>query len=155
MLQPGQPLPSFDLPDHKGKIQTFDDLVGKRGLVVYFYPKDNTSGCTTEAMEFTAVLTTFRRRGFNVVGVSKDSVRSHGNFVDKYKLRVPLLSDPETIFIQAAGAWGPKQSRGRSYMGIVRSTLVVNRNGDVLLAYPSVKARGHAKQVLADIKDLS
>ncbi|MCD6496774.1 MAG: peroxiredoxin [Deltaproteobacteria bacterium] len=155
MLQPGQNLPYFDLPDHKGKNQTFDDLVGRRGLVVYFYPKDNTSGCTTEAMEFSADLTTFRRRGFNVLGVSKDSVRSHSNFVEKYKLRVPLLSDPDTTFIQAVGAWGKKQSRGRTYMGILRSTLVVDREGTVLLAYPSVKARGHAKQVLADIKDLT
>ena len=154
MLDVGDKIPKFCLPDQTGKDQTFKSIVGRKGLVLYTYPKDNTSGCTVEAKEFTAELTAFRRRGYNVVGLSKDSVKSHAGFVQKQELKLQLLSDPETELIQGLGAWGQKKMAGRSYMGIIRATFVFAANGKVLAAYPKVKAKGHAEQVLADLKRL-
>ena len=154
MLDAGDKIPKFKLPDESGQAKAFKDLTGKKGLVLYFYPKDNTSGCTVEAKEFTDQLTAFRRRGYNVVGVSKDSVASHCKFIDKHGLKVQLISDPETVLIQGMGAWGEKKMAGREYMGIIRRTFVINDKGKVLKAYPKVKAAGHAEQVLEDLKGL-
>ncbi|MBW2527133.1 MAG: peroxiredoxin [Deltaproteobacteria bacterium] len=154
MLDVGDKIPKFALPDQTGKAQRFKDLVGRKGLVLYTYPKDNTSGCTVEAKEFTAELTSFRRRGYNVVGLSKDSVKSHAGFIAKQELKVPLLSDPDAELIQGLGAWGKKTMAGREYMGIIRATFVFDAKGKVLKAYPKVKAKGHAEQVLADLKEL-
>ncbi len=154
MLKEGDTLPTFKLPDESGKDKTFKDLVRKKGMVLYTYPKDNTSGCTIEAKEFTEHLTAFRRRGFEVVGLSKDTVKSHCNFIEKHGLKVPLLSDPEAGLIQGLGAWGEKKMSGRTYMGILRATFVVDAKGKVLKVYPKVKARGHAEQVLEDLKSL-
>lgn len=151
MLDAGDRIPKFSLPDETGKPKTLKDLAGRKGLVLYTYPKDNTSGCTTEGKEFTALLTKFRRKGYNVVGLSKDSVASHVKFIDKQELRIPLLSDPETELIEGLGAWGKKKMSGREYMGIIRATFIVDAKGKVLKAYPKVKARGHADQVLADL----
>jgi thioredoxin-dependent peroxiredoxin len=155
MIAIGKKLPEFALADQTGEEKRLADLVGRKGLVIYAYPKDNTSGCTVEALEFTQQLTSFRRRGFNVVGISKDSVKAHCNFIDKHELRVALLSDPEAELLQAMGAWGEKKSRGRTSMGIIRSTVVVSQTGTVLKTYPKVKAKGHAEQVLAELKSLS
>jgi len=154
MLEAGDKLPDFALPDETGKERRLADLVGRKGLIIYVYPKDNTPGCTTEALEFSEHLTQLRRQGFNAVGLSKDSVKSHCNFIAKHSLRVPLLSDPEAELIQALGAWGEKKMRGRTYQGIIRSTFVVDTEGRVLLAYPSVKAKGHAESVRADLRQL-
>lgn len=154
MLSVGDKLPAFRAKDQDGKERTFSDLARKKGLVLYAYPKDNTSGCTLEAQEFTEHLTAFRRRGYEVVGVSKDSVAAHQRFIDKQGLKVILLSDPETTLLQAMGAWGEKKMSGRTYMGIIRSTLVLDTKRVVRMAYPKVKARGHAAQVLEDLKSL-
>lgn len=154
MLDVGDKLPKFSLPDQSGKKRSLKDVVGRQGVVLYTYPKDNTSGCTLEAQEFTAELSAFRKRGYNVVGVSKDSVPSHQKFVGKHDLKVTLLSDPDAELIQGLGAWGQKKMAGRSYMGIVRMTFVADAKGKVLKAYPKVKAKGHAEQVLADLKEL-
>jgi len=154
MLKEGDLLPKFKLPDESGKEKTLKDLVRKKGMVLYTYPKDNTSGCTIEAKEFTEHLAAFRRRGFEVVGLSKDSVKSHCNFIEKHELKLPLLSDPEAELIQGLGAWGEKKMRGRTYQGILRATFVVDAKGKVLKVYPKVKARGHAEQVLEDLTSL-
>ena len=154
MLAVGDKLPTFQLKDQDGTVRTFSDLARKKGLVLYVYPKDNTSGCTVEAQEFTAQLTAFRRRGYEVVGVSKDSEKAHRNFIEKQGLKLTLLSDPEAELIQALGAWGEKKMRGRTYMGIVRSTFVVDADGVVRKVYPKVKARGHAEAGLQDLKSL-
>ncbi len=154
MLQVGATTPEFSLPDQTGKEQTFGDLVGRKGLVLYFYPRDNTSGCTAEALEFTAQLTAFRRRGYNVVGVSKDSVKSHAGFAAKHQLRLTLLSDPDRELIEPMGAWGEKKSYGKTTKGIIRCTFVVGADGRVAAVYPKVKAKGHAEAVLADLKAL-
>lgn len=154
MLEPGDKVPTFHLSDETGQKKSLKDLVRKKGAVIYTYPKDNTSGCTIEAKEFTEHLATFRRRGYEVVGLSKDSVKSHCNFIEKHELRIPLLSDPEAELIQGLGAWAEKKSGGKTRMGIVRATFVVDAKGKILKTYPSVKARGHAEQVLDDLKSL-
>lgn len=154
MLDVGDKLPEFTLSDETGQPKKLQDLVRKKGAVIYTYPKDNTSGCTIEANEFTEHLTAFRRRGYEVVGVSKDSVKSHCNFIEKHGLKVRLLSDPEAELLSGLGAWGEKKMRGRTYMGILRTTFVVDPKGKVLKVYPSVKAKGHAAQVLEDLKAL-
>ncbi len=154
-LEPGRKLKSFALEDQDGKRRTMDDLMGRKGLVLYFYPRDNTSGCTKEAVEFSEMLTKFRRRGYNVVGVSKDSVASHRKFVDKHGLKLTLLSDPDKILLQAAGAWGEKKNYGKVSMGTIRSTLVLAPDGRVLKSYSKVKAAGHAEKVYEDLGSLS
>ena len=154
MLEVGDKVPKFKLADETGSEKTLKDLVRKKGAVIYTYPKDNTPVCTVEAKEFTEHLTAFRRRGYEVVGLSKDSVKSHCNFIEKHELRVPLLSDPEAELIQGLGAWGEKKMRGKTYMGIIRATFIVDTRGKVLKVYPKVKTAGHAEQVLEDLKSL-
>jgi len=154
MIAIGDKLPAFSLADQTGKKKKLADLTGRKGLVLYAYPKDNTSGCTLEGQEFSAKLTAFRRRGYNVVGISRDSVEAHCRFIDKQELRVGLLSDPDTELLQAMGAWGEKKLYGRTSMGIIRSTVVLSAKGKVLKTYPKVKARGHAEQVFEDLKEL-
>ena len=151
MLDPGQKLPAFSLPDQGGKNKSLKDLAGPKGLVLYFYPKDSTSGCTLEAQEFTALAGLFEKAGFGVAGVSKDSVKSHCTFTAKHGLGIPLLSDADASLIRAAGAWGEKKMYGKVSAGIVRSTLVVDPKGNVLIAYPKVSARGHAAAVLENL----
>jgi len=154
MLEPGELLPELILQDETGAERRFADLARKKGLVIYLYPKDNTPGCTLEGQEFTALLPRFRRLGYEVVGLSKDSVASHCHFVEKQGLGVTLLSDPDGAFIQGIGAWGEKKMRGKSYQGILRTTVVVGADGRVLKVYPGVKAAGHAEAVLADLRAL-
>lgn len=154
MLDVGKKVPKFKLSDETGEEKTFADLTRKKGLVFYVYPKDNTPGCTVESIEFTEHLTAFRRRGYEVVGVSKDSVKSHCNFIEKHSLRVVLLSDPDGKLIEGLGAWGEKKMAGRTYMGILRSTFVVGADGKVLSVYPKVNTNGHAAKVLEDLAAL-
>ncbi|MFH1135718.1 MAG: peroxiredoxin [Pseudomonadota bacterium] len=152
MLEPGAKVPDFTLPDQTGTNRTLTDLTGTKGLVLYVYPKDNTSGCTLEAQEFRDNAEEFRKLGLETAGLSKDSVKSHANFSAKLQLGFPLLSDPETTLIQALGAWGEKKAYGRTSLGTVRSTFVLDANGRVRAVYPKVKAPGHAAQVLADLQ---
>ncbi len=150
MLKAGDRAPSFDLPSDSGKNVALGDFAGKT-LVVYFYPKDNTPGCTREAQAFTKLLGAFRKVGADVVGVSKDSVASHCNFRDKLGLKVPLLSDPELTTHKAFGAWGEKTMYGKKVTGVIRSTFVIGPDGNIARAYPSVKVDGHADAVLAEV----
>ena len=150
MIEIGKKAPKFSAQSTAGKTRTLADYAGKY-LVLYFYPRDNTPGCTTEAVDFSRLTPELERLGAVVVGVSKDSIASHQKFIDKRGLGVELLSDPEGKLLDAYGAWGEKVMYGKKKMGIIRSTVVVDPNGVVLLHYPNVRARGHAEKVLADL----
>ena len=154
MLDKGHKVPPFSVPDETGKPRTFDDLAGPKGLVLYFYPKDSTPGCTLEAQGFRDHLAAFKKAGFHVAGVSRDSQKSHGAFMEKQGLTFPLLSDVEGKLCEAFGAWGEKKNYGKTYMGIIRSTFVVSRDRKVLKVYAKVAVKGHVEQVLADVKAL-
>lgn len=150
MIEIGKKAPAFSLESSAGETRTLADYAGKY-LVLYFYPRDNTPGCTTEAIEFTRQLPELTRLGAVVAGVSKDSIGSHQKFIDKHQLGVELLSDPGGEMLEAYGAWGEKLMYGKKKMGIIRSTAVVDPDGAVLLHYPKVRARGHAEAVLGDL----
>ncbi len=139
--------PDFSLVNDAGTETSLSQLKGK-WVVLYFYPKDNTPGCTTEAVEFTELKEKFEQLGATVIGVSPDSVKSHDNFRTKHSLKVALLSDPETTMLQSYGAWQKKVMCGRESMGVVRSTVLVDPKGVVAAYWPKVKAAGHAAEVL-------
>lgn len=141
----GAAAPDFDLETADGRVK-LADFAGKT-LVLYFYPKDDTSGCTKEAQEFTALAPEFAKAGVTVVGVSKDSVASHRKFAAKYDLAVQLGADPEGGVVEAYGAWVEKSMYGRKYMGIDRSTFLI-RDGKIAKVWRKVKVPGHAQQVL-------
>ena len=147
MLEPGDKAPAFTLENQDGKKVSLRDFAGKK-LVLYFYPKDMTPGCTREAAAFQEQLTRIRRKGAEVVGVSKDSAASHRKFCDQLSLKFPLLSDPEAKMIQAYGVWQEKVNYGKKYMGIVRTTYVIDEKGKVAAVFPKVKVDGHAEKVL-------
>jgi peroxiredoxin Q/BCP len=147
-LKEGQKAPNFKLASSEGGTVSLGDYAGKH-VVVYFYPKDDTPGCTIEARDFTEALPKFRAKNAAVLGVSKDSVASHCKFRDKYGLTFPLLSDPDGKMIAAYGAWGEKNMYGKVSMGIVRSTVVVGPDGKVKKLFPRVKVDGHVEAVLA------
>lgn len=126
------------------------DFAGQK-LVLYFYPKDNTSGCTIEAKSFTCLVDDFNTKGYRIIGVSRDSVKSHKNFISKQELDILLLSDPEELLVKAFDVLQEKSMYGRTYLGIVRSTFVLNEDGIITKEYRNVKAQGHAEQVLSEI----
>jgi len=140
-------LPDFDLELGGGRRLRRDDLLGRRTLL-YFYPKDDTPGCTVEGREFTALLGDFRAAGIDVYGVSPDSVRSHDRFAARCDLGVPLISDPERVLIDALGLWVEKSRYGRTYRGVQRSTFLVGATGDVEKEWRAATAGGHAAAVL-------
>ncbi|MBF0308403.1 MAG: peroxiredoxin [Magnetococcales bacterium] len=144
-------LPELELKDQDGVGCTLRSLIGEKGLVVYFYPRDNTPGCTTEAVDFTALREEFAALGYRIVGISRDSVPSHARFRDKHDLNITLLSDPDGVACQAFGVWQEKRNYGKTSMGIVRSTFVVDSNGLVRKIYSPVQVRDHARTVLADL----
>lgn len=143
----GIALPRFDLATSGGGRLTSDQLRG-RTTVLYFYPKDDTPGCTVEGHEFTELQPTFQERGVEVYGVSPDSERSHDRFIAKCSLGIPLVSDPDHVLIDALGVWRQKSYMGRSYMGVERSTFLIGPDGVVVHEWRSVKAPGHAAEVL-------
>jgi peroxiredoxin Q/BCP len=147
MLEPGDKAPAFTLEDQDGKKVSLRDFAGKK-LILYFYPKDMTPGCTREAAAFQEHLTRIRRKGAEVVGVSRDSAASHRRFCDQLSLKFPLLSDPDATMIQAYGVWQEKVNYGKKYMGIVRTTYVIDEKGKVAAVFPKVKVDGHAEKVL-------
>ena len=150
-LTPGQPAPPFALTDDSGTLRSLADFAGKT-LVLYFYPKDDTPGCTTEAQNFRDLHAQFNSQNAEVVGVSADSVASHQKFKAKYGLTFPLLSDPDKKMLEAYGAWGEKNMYGKKSMGIIRSTVVVGPDGNVVKVYPKVKVAGHADAVLTSCR---
>ena len=142
----GAPAPDFELAGADGPVR-LADFAGKP-LVVYFYPKDDTSGCTREAQDFTALAGDFAKAGVALLGVSKDSLASHAKVTAKYGLAVPLASDPEGAMIEAYGAWVEKNMYGRKYMGIERSTFLIDASGKLARIWRKVKVPGHAAEVL-------
>ena len=145
-LTEGAAAPNFELQGASGPVK-LADFAGKP-LVVYFYPKDDTSGCTKEAQEFTALAADFAKAGVALLGVSKDSLASHAKFTAKYDLAVPLASDPEGTMIEAYGAWVEKNMYGRKYMGIDRSTFLIGADGKLARIWRKVRVPGHAAEVL-------
>ncbi len=144
---------SIEVLTEDGSKVRVKDLI-KGWTVLYVYPKDNTSGCTTEAKEFTQLLPEFRRLGVEVIGVSKDSPKSHQRFRQKHYLRITLVSDPETKLIKALGAWGQKKIAGKVRKGVIRSTFIINPEGQIVWKKIKVRAKGHAAKVLEVIKNL-
>jgi peroxiredoxin Q/BCP len=151
MLKVGNKAPAFSLESSEGGKLSLSDLAG-RYAVIYFYPKDSTPGCTTEALAFRDARAELDALGAVVVGVSKDSIASHCKFRDKHALGFALLSDPDGTMIEKYGAWGEKKLYGRDFMGILRSTVVVGPDGRVLAHFPKVKVKEHAAEVVEVIR---
>ena len=153
-IKPGGKLPEFKLPANGGREVGLKDYKGKK-LVVYFYPRDNTPGCTLEGQEFTALYKEFTKAGADIVGVSKDSVKSHDNFCAKFGFPYTLLSDADGKLCDAFGAIVEKSMYGKKYMGVERTTFVIDRQGKVAKIFHKVKVDGHSSAVLDAIKEAS
>ncbi|MBQ1411283.1 MAG: peroxiredoxin [Oscillospiraceae bacterium] len=150
MLSIGTIAPDFELLDQNGEARRLADYRGRR-VILYFYPKDMTSGCTKQACAFGALYPQFREKGAVVLGVSKDSVASHKRFEEKYGLPFPLLSDPELKVIQAYDVWKEKMNYGKLTMGVVRTTYLIGENGIIVKAFDKVNATDNPAQMLAEL----
>ncbi len=148
----GEPAPDFDLPSTEGRRLSLTEFRGKN-VVLYFYPKDNTSGCTKEACSFRDNLGAFDEEGTVILGVSLDGLESHAKFRSKYHLAFPLLSDTDAEVSKAYGAYRLKKMYGKEYWGIVRSTFIIDGDGIVRKVFPKVKVDGHAEEVLAFVRE--
>ncbi len=147
MITEGDQEPKFELNDANGKQVKSSDFKGKKH-VIYFYPRDFTPGCTIEADEFSKEYKKFQKHGIEIIGISTDDVESHKKFVDKMNIPYVLLSDPESEVCKKFGVWGKKQFMGKEYMGVQRSTFLVDEKGKIFKVFPSVKPKGHADEVL-------
>lgn len=152
-LAEGQPAPDFELPAAGGGAISLADFRGKK-LVLYFYPKDDTSGCTAEAIAFNGLRKDFAAAGAEILGVSPDSVATHDKFRKKYDLALPLGSDEEKAMLESYGVWTEKSMYGRKYMGVERTTVLIDASGRVARVWPKVKVQGHAEEVLEAAKAL-
>ncbi len=154
MLKEGDKAPEFCLKgiDEKGEEKEFclKDFRGKK-VILYFYPKDNTPGCTTEACDFRDNLNAFLNKGFVVIGVSPDSISSHKKFKEKYGLNFPLLSDPDKKVAEMYGAYGEKKAYGKVTKGIIRSTFLIDEEGRIVKAWYNVKAKGHVEKIMKEL----
>jgi peroxiredoxin Q/BCP len=146
-LNVGEAAPPFALPATGGETISLDSLAGKK-IVLYFYPKDDTSGCTKEAQAFNALRDRFEAAGAVVLGVSPDGIKSHEKFQAKYELGFPLLADEEKSALDAYGVWVEKSMYGRKYMGVERTTVLIDEQGKIVRVWPKVKVPGHAEEVL-------
>ncbi len=153
MLKIGEKAPGFCLAGDKGRV-CLKDLIGK-WVVLYFYPKDMTSGCTLEALEFTASISDFERENAAVLGVSADTVESHAKFREKKNLAHTLLSDADKSTLEAYGVWQTKKMYGKEFKGIIRSTFLIDKKGNIAYVWPKVSPAGHAEEALSKIKELS
>ncbi len=151
MLQAGMTAPDFTLPDQNGNNVTLSQFKGKK-VVLYFYPKDNTPGCTWQACAFAAQYDAFRQRDIAVIGISKDSVASHARFAEKYGLPFHLLADPERAAIQPYGVWQEKKMCGKVSMGVVRTTYLIDESGVITHVMPKVKPDTNAQEILDMLK---
>ena len=149
----GEKAPDFCLPDYQGKKHSLKDFRGK-WVVLYFYPKDNTSGCTREAKEFTDAKDEFEKLNAVIIGISKDSPKSHEKFINKHNLNILLLSDEEHSVIEAYGAWGKKKRYGKEYFGTVRSTFLIDPEGRIVKVWKNVRVNGHVDDVLKTLKEV-
>jgi thioredoxin-dependent peroxiredoxin len=155
-LQDGDRAPDFELPTESGEKLKLSKLLkaGGKPVVVYFYPKDDTSGCTAEAKDFTRLAADFKRAGVEVIGISPDSAESHQKFAKKYELKVRLAADADKAVANAYGVWVEKSMYGRKYMGVERSTFLIDAKGKIAKSWRKVKVPGHAEAVLAAAKAL-
>ena len=147
MLKVGDKAPGFSLKDKDGNTVALSDFLGKK-VVIYFYPKDNTPGCTRQACAFAGAYAEFERRGVQVIGISKDSIASHVKFAEKYSLPFILLSDPERQAIEAYGVWQEKKMCGKVGMGVVRSSFIIDEQGVIAAVMPNVKPDTNAAEIL-------
>ena len=150
MLEVGTKAPDFTLPDQNGNMHSLSEYRGKK-VILYFYPKDNTPGCTKQACGFAERYPQFIEKGAVVLGISKDSVASHKNFEEKYGLPFTILSDPELVAIQAYDVWQEKKNYGKTYMGVVRTTYLIDEEGKIAKAFDKVKAADNPEQMLGEL----
>ena len=151
MLEVGTIAPEFSLPDQNGVMHTLSEYRGRK-VVLYFYPKDNTAGCTKQACSFGELYPQFQEKGAVVIGISKDSVASHKKFEEKHGLPFTLLSDPEKEVIQAYDVWKEKKNYGKISMGVVRTTYLIDENGVIVKAFDKVKAADNPAQMLGELE---
>lgn len=152
MIKEGQKAPSFKLKNQNGDTISLDSFKGKN-VVLYFYPKDDTSGCTKEACNFRDEFPKFHKLDAVILGVSPDSVESHKKFAEKYKLPFSLLSDENKQVLENYGVWQEKNMYGKKYMGVVRTTVIIDKNGKIKKIFPKVKVEGHNKEVMEALKE--
>ncbi|MDY7048332.1 MAG: thioredoxin-dependent thiol peroxidase [Microcystis panniformis WG22] len=152
-LEVGQKAPEFATPNQRGEISKLADFAGQ-WLVLYFYPKDNTPGCTTEAIDFTALSPQFQQLNAVILGVSPDSEKSHCRFIEKHNLTIQLLSDTDHQLAEIYQVWGLKKFMGKEYMGIKRSTFLIDPQGNIAYIWSNVKVKAHAEAVLKKLEEL-
>lgn len=150
MLELGCPAPDFDLLGIQNKTFKLSDYNGKF-LLLYFYPKDSTPGCTTQAKDFSTLQTEFEKRNCSILGVSRDSLKRHQNFIEKQNLTIDLASDEEGIVTETYGVWKEKSMYGKAYMGIERSSFLIDADGKILQIWSKVRVKGHAQAILDDL----
>lgn len=153
MIEVGKKAPVISLLDGNGKKRTLKEFLGSK-VVLYFYPKDNTSGCTAESCDFRDVFPKFKKDNAVIIGISPDSVESHKKFADKFDLPFILLSDEEKKVLEKYDVWKEKSMYGKKYMGVVRTTFLIDEKGIVRKIYPKVKVNGHVEEVTKDIKEI-
>ena len=150
----GTKAPEFSLQDSNELKASLKDFLGK-WIILYFYPKDNTSGCTTEALDFTELKDDFEKLNAVIIGISPDSCKSHQNFIKKYELQIKLLSDTEKKTLENYGVWQLKKMYGKEYQGVVRTTYLIDTKGTIAYTWNKVKVKGHGEDVLTKLKELS
>ena len=153
MIKENTKAPDFTLPSTNGENQKLKDLLGKY-VVIYFYPKDDTPGCTIETNDFNKLLPKFKKLNCEIFGISKDTIKSHDKFREKFKIKFDLLSDEEIKVLKKYKVWGKKKFMGREFMGIIRSTILIDKKGKIIKVWGNVKVKDHAKEVLETLKSL-
>ena len=154
MLKSGDIAPNFEMPNADMEVVSLDDYIGKMGLILYFYPKDDTPGCTIESIDFSDMKDEFKALGYRVLGISRDNCESHGKFRDKHGLSIRLLADIDGVMCMAYDVWRQKEVRGEMREGIMRSTFVVDKQGIIRHALYDVKPKGHAAEVMKLVEAL-
>ncbi len=153
MIEIGKKAPAINLLDNNGKKRSLSEFLGKN-IILYFYPKDNTPGCTQEACDFRDIFPKFQKSEAIVIGVSPDSVEKHKKFLEKYDLPFILLSDEDKKVLEKYGVWQEKNMYGRKYMGVVRTTIIIDKKGIIRKIYSKVKVKGHVEKVFSDLNEL-
>ena len=154
MIKENTKAPNFNLPSTANKKYSLNDSIGKY-LVLYFYPKDDTPGCTIETNEFNKLLSKFKKLECDVYGISKDSLKSHDKFKEKYKIKFDLLADEELKVLKKYKVWKKKKFMGREFMGVVRTTYLIDKKGRIIKVWNNVKAKDHAKEVLESLQQIT